>query len=36
VQGSTVTRSVIGDEQTVKGQTLKDSVMDGGEVAAAR
>ncbi len=36
VEGSTVERSVIGDDQVVLDRVLRDSVMDGGEVAAAR
>ncbi|MGH7614738.1 MAG: sugar phosphate nucleotidyltransferase [Gemmatimonadales bacterium] len=36
VQGSTVERSVIGDDQLVQDRVVRDSVMDAGEVAAAR
>jgi glucose-1-phosphate thymidylyltransferase len=36
VEGSTVERSVIGDDQLVQDRVLRDSVMDGGETAAAR
>ena len=31
-----VTGSVIGDKQTIEGKDVKDSVMDAGEIAAAR
>jgi glucose-1-phosphate thymidylyltransferase len=36
VEGSTVERSVIGDDQLVLDRVVRDSVMDGGETAAAR
>jgi glucose-1-phosphate thymidylyltransferase len=36
VEGSTVERSVIGDDQLVQDRVVRDSVMDAGEVAAAR
>ncbi|HEY7686885.1 MAG TPA: sugar phosphate nucleotidyltransferase [Gemmatimonadales bacterium] len=36
VERSTVERSVIGDDQLVQDRVLRDSVMDAGEVAAAR
>ncbi|MGH7537719.1 MAG: sugar phosphate nucleotidyltransferase [Gemmatimonadales bacterium] len=36
VVGSTVERSVIGDDQVVQNRVLRDSVMDGGEVAVAK
>jgi glucose-1-phosphate thymidylyltransferase len=36
VEGSTVERSVIGDDQLVLDRVVRDSVMDGGEIAAAR
>lgn len=36
VRGCTVAGSVIGDNQTLDSQTLRDSVMDGGEIAPAR
>jgi glucose-1-phosphate thymidylyltransferase len=36
VRGSAVSGSVIGDHQTLDGLTLKDSVMDGGEIALAK
>jgi hypothetical protein len=36
ITGSTVTGSVIGDGQSLNGQTVANSVMDGGEIAPAR
>lgn len=36
VSESEIAGSVIGDDQVVRGATLKDVVMDGGETAAAR
>ena len=36
VERSTVERSVIGDDQLVQDRVVRDSVMDAGEVAAAR
>jgi NDP-sugar pyrophosphorylase family protein len=36
VERSTVVRSVIGDDQLVQDRVVRDSVMDAGEVAAAR
>lgn len=36
VERSTVERSVIGDDQLVQDREVRDSVMDAGEVAAAR
>ncbi len=36
VERSTVERSVIGDDQLVQDRVIRDSVMDAGEVAAAR
>jgi NDP-sugar pyrophosphorylase family protein len=36
VEGSTVERSVIGDDQLVQDRVVRDSVMDGGEAAPAR
>ncbi len=36
VERSTVERSVIGDDQLVADRVIRDSVMDAGEVAAAR
>jgi len=36
VKKAKVTGSVIGDKQTIEGKDVKDSVMDAGEIAAAR
>jgi glucose-1-phosphate thymidylyltransferase len=36
VKSATVTGSVIGDKQVIDGKQIRDSVMDAGEVAAAR
>jgi len=36
VKKSTVEGSVVGDKQVIEGKQLKDSVMDAGEIAAAR
>jgi glucose-1-phosphate thymidylyltransferase len=36
VKNATVTGSVIGDKQVIDGKQIRDSVMDAGEVAAAR
>jgi glucose-1-phosphate thymidylyltransferase len=36
VSKSTVDGSVVGDDQVIEGRQVKDSVMDAGEVAAAR
>lgn len=36
VRSATVQRSVIGDDQVIEGRHLQDSVMDGGETAAAK
>jgi glucose-1-phosphate thymidylyltransferase len=36
VRRATVERSVIGDDQTIADRTVADSVMDAGELAAAR
>jgi glucose-1-phosphate thymidylyltransferase len=36
VEGSTVERAVIGDDQLVLNRLVRDSVMDGGEAVAAR
>jgi glucose-1-phosphate thymidylyltransferase len=36
VKNATVQGSVIGDKQAIDGRTIADSVMDAGEVAAAR
>jgi hypothetical protein len=31
-----VERSLVGDDQAIEGRTVEDSVLDGGERAAAR
>ncbi|PYP35935.1 MAG: hypothetical protein DMD48_13720, partial [Gemmatimonadetes bacterium] len=36
VKKATVEGSVVGDKQVIDGKQLKDSVMDAGEIAAAR
>jgi NDP-sugar pyrophosphorylase family protein len=36
VKDATVAGSLVGDRQVIEGRQLKDSVMDDGEVAAAR
>ena len=36
VKNATVEGSLVGDEQTIEGRNVKDSVMDAGELAAAR
>ena len=36
VRGSTVSGSVIGDHQSLEGLTVRDSVMDGSEIVAAK
>jgi glucose-1-phosphate thymidylyltransferase len=36
VKNATVTGSVVGDKQVIDGKQVKDSVMDAGEIAAAR
>ena len=36
VKNATVEGSLVGDEQTIEGRKVKDSVMDAGELAAAR
>jgi len=36
VKNATVSGSVVGDKQVIEGREVKDSVMDAGEVAAAR
>ena len=36
VKNAKVVGSVIGDKQVIDGKDLKDSVMDAGEIAAAR
>jgi len=36
VRNATVSGSVVGDKQVIEGREVKDSVMDAGELAAAR
>jgi len=36
VRKATVEGSLVGDDQVIEGRTLKDAVMDGGEVAPAK
>src|SRR3989441_825836 len=36
VKNATVEGSLVGDQQTIEGRNVKDSVMDGGELAPAR
>jgi glucose-1-phosphate thymidylyltransferase len=36
VKNATVKGSVIGDKQKIEGKEIQDSVMDAGEIAAAR
>jgi len=36
IQGAVVEGSLVGDDQAIEGRTIQDSVLDGGERAAAR
>jgi ADP-glucose pyrophosphorylase len=36
VKDATIEGSLIGDQQTIEGRKVKDSVMDAGELAPAR
>jgi len=36
IQGAVVEGSLVGDDQAIEGRTMQDSVLDGGERAAAR
>ena len=36
IQGAMIERSLVGDDQVIEGRTVEDSVLDGGERAAAR